>query len=440
MKRSPSFAPAFTSLGIYYLESADPSDPTRASKCFQKAFELDPRETEAARRLAHSFADEREWDLVEVVARRTIEGEGGLGGGLGNAEANAIAKHKPTNAWAWKALGVVELVSVIVWRTCQPLLTYFENRRGYTAAIQAFQVALRSDESDGLSWLRLGESYAKAGRHAAALKALNRAHDLQQDDWMCLYQIGEVQRQTGQLPQAISTFKSLLETMPNETVVLLSLAETYLELGRSELTTGYLGRASTSFLLSISTALDLMVSSPGFRRLAWKTVSDALFALSNFSEFIDGEVAYDVFKKVEDLTVNKLDEKIGGIVGNLCISELDTPDGLYALKLAVVTCSYRITLFSKEESGIAHAWFDLGVSLSRLASFSKIKSTQENAREQAVESVRQALIAEQANVMFWVAFGNLHFEKEAMVAQHAYIKALEINHKVCHLPIFLRPL
>lgn len=104
-------------MGIYYLESADPPDPTRASKCFQKAFELDPRETEAARRLAHSFADEREWDLVKVVARRTIEGEGGLGGGLGDAEASAIAKHKPTNAWAWKALGVVELVSVLVRRT-----------------------------------------------------------------------------------------------------------------------------------------------------------------------------------------------------------------------------------------------------------------------------------------------------------------------------------
>ena len=114
LKRSPSFAPAFTSLGLYYLEGASPSDPTRATKCFQKAFELDARETEAAKRLAHSFAEERDWDLVEVVVKRTIEGEGGLGGGLTSEEANAIAKHKPTNSWAWKALGVVELVSKII--------------------------------------------------------------------------------------------------------------------------------------------------------------------------------------------------------------------------------------------------------------------------------------------------------------------------------------
>lgn len=107
MKRLPAFAPAFTSLGIYYTEYADPPDPTRASKCFQKAFELDPREAEAARRLADGFADEREWDLVEVVARRTIEGEGGLEGGL---DTTAASRFQPLNAWAWKAVGIVELV------------------------------------------------------------------------------------------------------------------------------------------------------------------------------------------------------------------------------------------------------------------------------------------------------------------------------------------
>lgn len=82
----------------------NPPDPNRASKCFQKAFELDATQADAARRLAESFAEEREWDLVEVVARRTIEGEGG--------NEQATSKHLPVNSWAWKALGVVELVSI----------------------------------------------------------------------------------------------------------------------------------------------------------------------------------------------------------------------------------------------------------------------------------------------------------------------------------------
>lgn len=102
MKRSSSFAPAFSDLGVYYLEIIKPPDPNRASKCFQKAFELDATQTDAGRRLAESFAEEREWDLVEVVARRTIEGEGGDG--------QVTSKYLPVNSWAYKALGVVELV------------------------------------------------------------------------------------------------------------------------------------------------------------------------------------------------------------------------------------------------------------------------------------------------------------------------------------------
>lgn len=88
---------------MYYLEAVNPPDPNRASKCFQKAFELDATQAEAARRLAEGFAEEREWDLVEVVARRTIEGEGG--------NEQVTSRHQPVNSWAWKALGVVELAS-----------------------------------------------------------------------------------------------------------------------------------------------------------------------------------------------------------------------------------------------------------------------------------------------------------------------------------------
>jgi len=109
LKQSSSFAPAFTSLGIYYSEAANPLDPIRASKCFQKAFELDAREGDAARRLAEGFAEEREWDLVEVVANRTIEGEGE------HEESQGIiaGRYLPVNAWAWKASGVVHLVGFL---------------------------------------------------------------------------------------------------------------------------------------------------------------------------------------------------------------------------------------------------------------------------------------------------------------------------------------
>ena len=71
---------------VYIRKRGAPQDPARSARCFQKAFELDASQADAARRLASGFADEREWDLVEAVARRAIAGEGGLGGGLGESE------------------------------------------------------------------------------------------------------------------------------------------------------------------------------------------------------------------------------------------------------------------------------------------------------------------------------------------------------------------
>jgi hypothetical protein len=47
-----------------------------STKCFQKAFELDAREADAARQLAEGFLEEWEWDLIEVVMNRTINIEG----------------------------------------------------------------------------------------------------------------------------------------------------------------------------------------------------------------------------------------------------------------------------------------------------------------------------------------------------------------------------
>lgn len=104
LKASPSFAPAFTSLGLYYRSLSEP-DWERSSKCFQKAFELDPSQEVAAKHLAEEFAELSEWSLVEVIARRVVEGNKGKAGMGGKAAARL--------AWAWKAIGGAELVSAI---------------------------------------------------------------------------------------------------------------------------------------------------------------------------------------------------------------------------------------------------------------------------------------------------------------------------------------
>lgn len=81
---------------MFYADVAN--DTNRAYRCFQKAFELDAGEAEAAERLAQDFAESRQWDLVEVIARRVLQ-----------ASRKRVSTRREVS-WPHRALGVAELV------------------------------------------------------------------------------------------------------------------------------------------------------------------------------------------------------------------------------------------------------------------------------------------------------------------------------------------
>ncbi|KAG2113725.1 superkiller protein 3 [Suillus discolor] len=411
LKHNREYAPAYTSLGVYYSEHASPPDPTRASKCFQKAFELDARESEAARRLAEGFADEREWDLVEVVARRTIDGEGGMGAGMGEGDGAASGKYLPTNAWAWKALGVVELI-----------------RRNYAESIKVFQVALRADVDDQLSWLRLGEAYSKAGRHAAALRALGRAHELQPDDWMCTYFIGEVQRQAGRLAEALTSFQSILDVRPTEAGVLLSVAQTYLDLARHERFAGFVTRAEQSFISCVNVVLVAIRESPGHRGVAWKIAADALFELSIITVFTDENNVRATVTVVCEIIQDQSSARLAGLFKFTTLPPDNQVTGLNALEAAVAAYDYRITVGSSDETALPSSLYDLAVALHEWI-LKQPSGTIGKVLEATNSLLVQALQIEPGNVRFWVALGDLHFARKPKLSQHAYIKAIEVDTK-----------
>ncbi|TCD60261.1 Superkiller protein 3 [Steccherinum ochraceum] len=407
LKRSATFAPAFTSLGIYYVEFASPPDPKRANKCFQRAFELDPREGDAARRLAEGFAEEREWDLVEVVAQRTIDGEGGMNAGLESAA--ATARYLPINAWAWKALGVVEM--------------------HYPAAIQAFQIALRTDTEDQLSWLRLGEAYSKAGRFEAAIKALRRAQELNPKDWIASYFLGDVERQTGQFQTAIDIFTAVLSKHSQETKVMLSLAQTHFDLGRSEFVSFFTARAESSFLASIKTVLRLMDTSSGYRRLAWKVAADALYHLSQLSTFHD---TTDVMTTMDQLSP-MLSKQTGDRLKDLIPlpDQIDqTSDFVLSsslLDFAILAYDCKVSLGALDDRSSGSGSYDLGVALSAYARRVTEENKRDLAQQHSATYLKEALGFDPINDTYWSTLGTALFASQPKIAQHAYIKALEID-------------
>jgi superkiller protein 3 len=149
IKANPNYAPAYTLLGIFYQDYN--KDRKRARQCFQKAFELSPSEVVAAERLARLFANQGEWDIVEVVSQRVVDS--------GKARQTPGSKRKGVS-WPFSALGVVQM-----------------NKQEYQKSVVSFLSALRISPDDYYSYVGLGESYHNSGRYNSASRAFNYAEN-----------------------------------------------------------------------------------------------------------------------------------------------------------------------------------------------------------------------------------------------------------------------
>ena len=299
-------------------------------------------------------------------------------------------------------------------------------------------MALRADQDDFNSWQRLGESYLKSGRHAAAIKALNRALELRSDDWMCLYLLGEVYRLKADYPSAIQVFEDILKLHPAEICVLLSLADTHLTHARSQSAEGFHSRAERSAVAAIFVTLKLLEESPGFRRVAWKIAADAVFELSRSVSFHDVDLVGNVLVSLASLIgLSEADKSIKGILDSPLPIQSHIVNGHSALQLAASAYNYCISLDSLDDASTATAWFDLGMALARFSNQTKDEERSSMASIQAKDYVQKALAIDPGNDVYWNVLGILNFVDNPKVSQHAYIKALECDAKVRDSPLEL---
>jgi superkiller protein 3 len=413
LKRSAGFAPAFTALGFFYDEVA--KDAARASKCFQKAFELDAREDEAARRLAEGFAEEREWDLVDVVARRTVEGEGGaeaLGGAAGNVSQK---RHMSRNAWAWRAIGSVEL-----------------HRERHEEAIAAFQVALRAEPHDAGTWQRLGEAYAASQRQAAALKTFAKALQLSHGAWQVRYSIAEVHRELGDVDEAQELLEHILKEQPEEIGVRVAAAETSLQLAQREVQTGYVLRAEASLETTLQHVLQAVRLEPHLRS-AWKVAADALFELSRFGRLVQGRTMREgvVEQLVQLAAQDDVDAQLGDVSSAVTLKYVAQCRESEHAYLSAAAFLYKACVVLHGSDEDATAWADLAVALHQLDLVAKLK----DAATQGTQCIQRALKLEPGNEALWMILGSLAFKTNVKLAQHCFVRAIEASPRVsCRAP------
>lgn len=292
-------------------------------------------------------------------------------------------------------------------------------------------------QEDPSCWLQLAIAYRGAGKHVAALKTLLRVVALEPSNWQAKYLIADIQRQIGLFEEALADFEDLHKELPHELVIEAAIAETRLSLALSEARNGFSSRCVDSMIGCLCACLGLLEKGQAASRIGWKIIGDALLRMSSLSpadkpetrqilqELAERLVKEDIDKSNPSLTVIST-RQVAGVVSSKPLASV-------CAALAVLCYSMRMLLYSQADDAAGSAWFDIAQALHRLEScYSNLGLSRkpEEVRVESVESVRTALQKEPLNGTFWNLLGVLSAKFSPRLAQHALIRACELNLRV----------
>jgi superkiller protein 3 len=416
IKANMNYAPAYTSLGLYYADYK--KDKTRARRCFHKAFELSSSETEAAERLARGFANQKEWDLVEAVAQRVVDS--------GYAKPAPGSKRKG-HSWPYAALGTVQI-----------------NKQQYSKSIVSFQAALRISPDDYHSWVGLAESYHHSGRYIAATKAFDHARELESNlsseekehIWFARYMMANVKRELGVFDDAIACYEDVLATRPNDIGVTIALLQTLAESSWKSLDSGLFNDAAELACKVIQVAGSLVTVRRDIFNL-WKSVGDACSNLTYIKKKI-GKLAIANCKAlllsgVDPLALDLMTEVDG--VGQAWLETSDGDEGAspdFCIFMSILAYKRAIHVSTQDTHAQAVAWYNLGWAEYRayrsvqLGSGTKSKKPRKFLKA-SMRCFKRAIELEAGNSEFWNSLAVVTTSMSPKVAQHAFVRSLHLN-------------
>ncbi|KAH8668411.1 tetratricopeptide [Xylariales sp. PMI_506] len=425
LKSDFSYAPAYTSLGIYYSEYA--KDKKRARKCFLKAVELSSSEIDSAERLARSFADDSDWDRVELVAQRVVDS--------GKVRPPPGSKRKGIS-WPFAALGVAEL-----------------NKQDYNKAIVSFQSALRMSPNDYHAWVGLGESYHNSGRFVAATKTITNAQKLEDgfdantfgDTWFTKYMLANVKREIGEFDEAIALYQQVTQTRPEEQGVALALMQTMVESSFDSMDKGFFGKSIELALETISFGLAVAPQVSATFNF-WKAIGDACSVFSKLQSRVE-DFPTDDIRKILELggdhetpyePLQDVDRVGKGVVfakGIFPEEERIGVDLTRSLHAAILAHKRAIYLSAQDPHAQAVAYYNLGWAEHRAHTClpAELQAKSSRYHKAAVKCFKRAIELEAGNAEFWNSLGVVTSEINPSVAQHAFVRSLYLNERSPHV-------
>ncbi|KAK2610401.1 hypothetical protein N8I77_003833 [Diaporthe amygdali] len=420
LKSNLSFAPAYTSLGVYYADYA--KDKKRARKCFQKAVELSSSEIVSAKRLARSFADEADWDRVELVAQRIVDS--------GKVKPPPGSKRKGIS-WPFAALGVAEL-----------------HKQDFHKAVVSFQAALRISPDDYHSWVGLGESYYSSGRYVSATKAIQNAQRLEEmsdatgdvETWFAKFMLANIKRQLGDFDDSIELYQDVTLHRPDEEGVAIALMQTLADSAADCLRKGLFGKAVTT----AKGALEFATRAPeGIKNTFnfWKTVADSCSIFTSIQGHVtdlpieiirqllgdnDDALGFEVLKEVDGVGHNVVFAK-----GIFADDERVGVDLTRALHATILAHKRAIHASAHDAHAQSVAYYNLGWAEYRahLNLPEEFKGRSSRYSKAAIKCFKRAIELEAGNAEFWNALGVITSQINAAVSQHSFVRSLYLNER-----------
>jgi superkiller protein 3 len=422
IKANPNYAPPYTILGIFYEDYN--KDRRRARQCFQKAFELSPSEIVAAERLARLFADQGEWDIVEVVSQRVVDS--------GKARQVPGSKRKGVS-WPFSALGVVQM-----------------NKQEYQKSIVSFLSALRISPDDYYSYVGLGESYHNSGRYNSASRAFNYAEHPtdgvlekrpEDESWFTKYMLANVNRELGEFDDALKGYEAVLTTRPKEFGVSLALLQTLVEKGWRCIETGFFGEAIDSAIRAIEVAATSTDYKPDAFNL-WKAVGDACSLFSwvqeRLNEFPSDDME-ELLRSKSDVGIDFDTHKDIDGIGKDSLASLSSeqePVLQRVLKAAILAQKRAISSCTHDIHAQAVAWYNLGWTEYRAHVCLEQEGDNDGSLttflRAAMKCFKRAIELEAGNSEFWNSLGVITTTLSPKVAQHAFVRSLHLNERSVH--------
>ncbi|OAR05770.1 hypothetical protein LLEC1_02437 [Akanthomyces lecanii] len=412
-------APCYTMLGIFYNDYV--KDKKRARRCFQKALELSSAEVISAERLSRSFADDGDWDRVELVAQRVVNS--------GKVKPPPGSKRKGIS-WPFAALGVAEL-----------------NKHEYHKAIVSFQSAIRLAPEDYHCWVGLGESYHNSGRYVAATKAIMNAQkleaqsdkDMSADAWFTKFMLGNIKRELGEYDEAIGLYQSVIETHPGEEGVVIALMQTMVDNALISVEKGQFGKAiefATETVKFATTAEEAVFATFNF----WKTVGDACSIFSSVqsrtAEFPLGDIRAILAKAPKEsfeisADVDKVSKDIVFAEGIYPEDEQPGVELTRCIQATILCHKVAVHAVSKDTHAQAVAMFNLGWAEFRAHTClpASMRKKSSNYLKTAVRCFKRAIELEAGNADFWNALGVVTSEVNGSVSQHSFVRSIHIDER-----------